>query len=186
MWVYVHLFPNGKRYVGQTVQKVEHRWGNGSQYKTTPYVFNAIKKCGWNNIEHTVYEVNTKEEMDYLERYLISYYNTRNKQFGYNIASGGNLKKELAQETKDKIKQSLKGRFTGSDNSMYGKHHTEDFKKRMSELYGTTVKQYDLDGNYVATYCSFEEAAKAVNGCRSSIARAVKRNNNKYKNFIWE
>lgn len=187
MWVYVHQFPNGKRYVGQTIQKPTKRWGkNGDRYKSSPCVFNAIMKYGWDNTTHTVYEVETMEEMDYLEKYLISFYNTRDRRFGYNLDSGGNANKNRSEETKDKISTSLKGKNTGEDNPMYGTHRSEEFKQKMSSLYGTAVHQFNLNDELIAVYASISEAAKAIDGCKSSIARALKRENNLYKGFKWK
>lgn len=184
--IYIHIFPNGKRYVGQTIQKPQKRWGkNGKGYKNMDYLFNAINKYGWENIQHLVYQVDTKEEMDYLEKYFISFYNTRNKKYGYNIDSGGNVNKTHSKETKDKIKATLQGTNTGEDNPMWGTHRTEEFKQKMSSLYGLPVYQYSLDGEFIAKYQSATDAAKAINGCKSSIRRALKRNNNTYKGYKW-
>lgn len=49
--VYIHIFPNGKRYVGLTTQDVDSRWRNGEGYKHQ-FVYKPIKKYGWNNIKH--------------------------------------------------------------------------------------------------------------------------------------
>ena len=79
-FVYIHIFPNGKRYVGLTTQNPERRWSKGIGYKLyrRQYqlpVYHAINKYGWENVKHIVYEVETESEMKYLEKYLISYYN---------------------------------------------------------------------------------------------------------------
>lgn len=90
-FVYIHLFPNGKRYVGATQQrKPEYRWWkNGYGYRKQSLVYQEIQKYGWENIEHIVYEVETVEEMYYLEKYLIAYYDTTNTEKGYNKSIGG-------------------------------------------------------------------------------------------------
>ena len=87
--VYLHIFPNGKVYVGITKFKPEYRWNNGNGYKRQPYVYKAILKYGWKNIQHILYQVDTEKEMKYLERYLIAYYNTTNHKYGYNVSTGG-------------------------------------------------------------------------------------------------
>lgn len=89
--VYVHINKvNGKKYVGITIQKPERRWGhNGCNYKRHPYFYASIEKYGWDNFDHIVYEVDTKEDMYYLEQYLISYYETFNSDNGYNLSRGG-------------------------------------------------------------------------------------------------
>ena len=88
--VYVHTFPNNKRYVGLTIEEnINKRWKNGKGYKGQKVVYNAILKYGWTNIGHQVFECNTEAEMKYLEKYLIAYYNTTDRRYGYNVTEGG-------------------------------------------------------------------------------------------------
>ena len=44
--LYVHVFPNGKRYVGITGQKVNRRWRDGRGYAQNIRMTNAINKYG--------------------------------------------------------------------------------------------------------------------------------------------
>lgn len=88
-YVYIHLFPNGKRYVGKTTLTPKMRWKSGWGYKTQRLMWNAIKKYGWENIVHQVIECETEGETNYLERYLIAYYDTTNHDKGYNCSTGG-------------------------------------------------------------------------------------------------
>lgn len=87
--VYIHIFPNGKRYVGLTKTDLNRRWQGGKGYRTQPLIYRAILKYGWKNIVHQVFECDTEAEMKYLERYLIAYYNTTDHRYGYNISTGG-------------------------------------------------------------------------------------------------
>ena len=65
-YVYVHKFPNYKVYIGITNQKPERRWSNGSGYYRQKYIANAIKKYGWNNIEHKIlFEGLSKKEASF-------------------------------------------------------------------------------------------------------------------------
>ena len=46
-WVYVHTFPNSKKYVGLTTQKnINRRWANGLGYRTQKLIYRAILKYG--------------------------------------------------------------------------------------------------------------------------------------------
>ena len=49
------------------------------------------------------------KEMDELERQLIAKYKTQDRNFGYNLDSGGNFQKEHSEETKfgSQIKQKM-------------------------------------------------------------------------------
>lgn len=85
--VYIHKFPNDKVYVGLTKLKPSKRWSNGNGYKRQ-YVYNAIEKYGWDNIEHIIVKEHlSAEEACNLEQELIEQYNSiRN---GYNCSPGG-------------------------------------------------------------------------------------------------
>ena len=116
--LYVHIAPNGKKYYGITCQEVNKRWGKGSQYKNNQHFTNAVKKYGWDNIEHIViYDDLTENEAKELEQYMIQWYNTANRDYGYNISLGGD---------------GVKGMY-GEKNSFYGKHHTEENKQLYRE-----------------------------------------------------
>ena len=52
--VYIHKFPNGKAYIGITRQEPKIRWGGGNGYVRNEYMHRAIKKYGWENIEHII------------------------------------------------------------------------------------------------------------------------------------
>ena len=158
MIVYIHICPNGKRYVGITQKEdPKERWDSGWGYQSNVHFFNAIKKYGWNNIEHQVFKVDTKEEMFYLEKYLISYYNTTNPIYGYNHSSGGEISNFgchwfHTDESKKKISDSKKG----DKNPMYGKHswnygrHTPYYGGGLKK--GTKLKKHTWktpDGNIV-------------------------------------
>lgn len=109
--VYKHIFPNGKIYIGITLQKPENRWINGKGYHHNSYMINAIKKYGWENIKHEILFDNlTKEQAIEKEIELIAFYRSNERDFGYNIESGGNYAGSVSEETKRKISEKLKGR----------------------------------------------------------------------------
>lgn len=88
--VYAHIFPNEKVYIGLTKQEPASRWGiNGSGYKGQP-VFDAIKKFGWNNIQHVILkkDMNFSEAQEY-EIDMIQKYDSISN--GYNVSRGGGL-----------------------------------------------------------------------------------------------
>lgn len=109
--VYCHTNKiNGKKYVGITSQKPENRWKNGDGYKNNEYFYRAIQKYGWHNFSHEILYVNLpRDEAENLEVKLIAEYDTTFNQKGYNIESGGNVKKDIPSETRKKISERLKG-----------------------------------------------------------------------------
>lgn len=117
-------FPNGKKYIGITKQKVEKRWLKGNGYKKNKYMFRAIQKYGWDNIKHIIlYDNLTKEEAEQKEVELISNYKSNKRKFGYNIENGGHAHC-VSEETKKKNSNA----FKGEKHPMYGKHHSHEAK----------------------------------------------------------
>lgn len=125
---------NNKVYIGQTKQKIENRWRHGEGYKQCTAFYSAIQKYGWDNFEHIILETNlTLEQANQLEEYYINFYNSTNKEKGYNISKGGN-NHTLSDDTKKKI-----GRKNAI--SKLGSSHTEETKKKMSESHKGKLKQ---------------------------------------------
>lgn len=148
--VYIHIFPNNKYYVGITSKRTESRWGNnGNNYQHQKRLYNAIQKYGWNNIQHEIISEHlTENEAKNFEIFLISKLKSNSREHGYNITAGGDgvlgLKhsgeengmygKHHSKETLKKISNSRKGKLKGEDNPFYGKHHTEEVKQKLREL----------------------------------------------------
>lgn len=81
---------NGKVYIGQTKQKPEYRWNYGYGYKNCPLFYNAIKKYGWDNFQHTILFIGlNKKQANDIEKSLIEAYKANNDDYGYNLAEGG-------------------------------------------------------------------------------------------------
>lgn len=76
--VYCHTNKiNGKKYIGITSQKPEHRWRNGEGYKNNEYFYHSIQKYGWHNFSHEIlYTDLSKIEAENLEIKLIAEYDT--------------------------------------------------------------------------------------------------------------
>lgn len=105
-YVYMHIAPNNKKYIGITKQNPKSRWKNGYGYASSPHFYNAILKYGWDNIEHIILASNLSlENASEMEKELIAKYNLTNRENGYNECSGGE----------------------GTN----GYHHTEEFKEKL-------------------------------------------------------
>ena len=99
--VYIHTFPNGKVYVGITGDPLHRRWkSDGYGYHSQRLIYNAIKKYGWDNIEHEIVASNlTKEEACNFEMILIRAFNSTDHRLGYNIDNGGFANGKHSPET---------------------------------------------------------------------------------------
>lgn len=124
-WVYIHTCPDGKRYVGVTMQEnPKVRWDCGRGYRNGQPFYLAVLKFGWNNIQHEVFEAGSEEEMYEKEKELIAKYDTTDPEKGYNVAKGGkgSWGIERTEEYKHRISETLKGR-----------HHSEETRKKRTE-----------------------------------------------------
>lgn len=191
MVVYIHIFPNGKRYVGLTMRDVNKRWGkNGIAYKRQKVVYNAILKYGWKNIQHIVYNIDTESEMKYLERYLIAYYNTTDHRYGYNVTEGGDASLGIPSKKRRLIDQyDRQGNFIktwdsimsiGQTLNLCSTNISDCVRKNRPTAYGfywvysgetpefktyktqRKVYQYNLNGDFIAEFKNAVEAGKSI------------------------
>lgn len=110
--VYMHIFPNGKKYIGITSQSLKDRFDGGYGYQT-PIMRNAIRKYGWENVIHELlYDNLSKEEAYKKEIELIEQHKTTNFEYGYNISKGGEGSNGCipSKETRGKMSNSHKGK----------------------------------------------------------------------------
>ncbi len=130
--VYRHVFPNGKSYIGITGNKPEMRWNCGSGYYKNQYMHAAIKKYGWKNVKHQIWFIGlSKKEAERIERKMIALFKSNNRDYGYNITSGGECIGKHSEESKAKMREKLKGR----PSCRKGKHLTEETKRKISEAH---------------------------------------------------
>jgi group I intron endonuclease len=134
--VYCITFPNNKKYIGKTYniekRKKDHKYetNNGS----TKRVHNAIRKYGYDNLswEILVDGVDTNIEINDIERYYISFYNTNNIEHGYNMTSGGDGISKGFKQSEDFCKK--RSEYTkGENNPMYGKKHSKETIEKISK-----------------------------------------------------
>ena len=136
-------------YIGQTTKKINERAGSdGWKYirdnknKTCKFA-NAIEKWGWSSFEGKILidNVETKEELDKLERLFIAIFDTYENGYNSTKGGGGSLGchtsgmygKHLSDESKKKISDSKKGKCSGENHPMYGKKHSEETKNKIKE-----------------------------------------------------
>ena len=89
--IYKHTFPDGKIYIGVSTNPLK-RWSNGHGYYFNEELDKAIKDVGWENIKHEIlFDRLSKEEAEQKEIELISFYNSNNKNKGFNKSKGGRI-----------------------------------------------------------------------------------------------
>jgi hypothetical protein len=179
--LYLHISPSGKKYFGITSQKPEARWSNGKGYKKHPYFWRAINKYGWDNIIHVILADDlTKNEACLFEQYFIAFYDTTNRENGYNSSTGGeggNSGCERTEEWRRKISESHKGKLgpmygrTGESCPMYGR--TGSKSPTSKTIICLTTKQvfYGVREAERITGVSFQSISQACLGKQKSAGK---------------
>ena len=174
--VYIHIVPKSisdydydKYYVGITSRPVEDRWGNnGIGYCGQPF-YNAIKKYGWNNIEHHIIaEHLTKEKACDLEIFLIKKLDCKINKYGYNATNGGDgaIGHIISENTRKK--------------------HSIDTTKRNLEKYKTKIYKFSDLGVFIEQFDHMYLACKSVNGCAGGgILNALNNKQTYAYGYIW-
>lgn len=196
--VYMHENKiNHKKYIGITCQKPSQRWRGGKGYKIGLFK-KAIDKYGWDGFEHIIlYSGLSKENACKKEIALISKYNTMDANFGYNLCEGGEVTTGYyhTQKSKELMSNKRKGKYAGTKNPMYGKkgvlapmygkHLTDEHKKKISEAkkgkanYHTKtlykkIDQFDQDGNFIKTWESISNAERELKLKGTHISRVCR------------
>ena len=129
---------NWNMYVGQTIDLDEREKQHIRDHKQV--IDGAIDKYGEENFDRYIIDVGySKEELDEREKYWIAYYDTFEGSKHYNCTEGGEgvgsgenhprYGKKHSDETKKKMSEANKG----EKNPMYGKTPRDETKKKLSK-----------------------------------------------------
>jgi group I intron endonuclease len=141
---------NGKKYIGQSgnLNKRISEFHDGCLA-----LVSALEYYGKENFVRHIVEECLSEELDEKEKFYIKEFHSHYTEWGYNISWGGEgvmRGRKHTEETKEKIgnknkgskrtpeqrakiSETHKGLLSGSKHPMFGKKHSEDAKRKMSE-----------------------------------------------------
>lgn len=175
--IYRYESPSGKSYIGQTNDELNRkRQHKQSAYNERDKAYNykfhiAIRKYGFDSFKYEIlYSVfcNSLEELikdlNEKEIYYIGLYDSYKN--GYNMTIGGN-------------------QLRGELHPCYGTHLTEEHKEKLKNSVRKEVSQYDLDGNYIATYKSASDAQKITSCSANQIIAVCRGKGYTSKGFQW-
>lgn len=142
---------NNKIYIGQTINSLEYRKSQhvrdseNEHRRKTVYFHNAIHKYGAENFEFAqIDSASSQEELDEKEQYWINYYKSSDRNYGYNLDSGGKsggCKNEL---TRERIGAATRDRW---DNPVLADKMLNGLRK------GTEAMKLKAEDNYVDFIC---------------------------------
>lgn len=184
--VYMHINKfNGKVYIGITSRSVKDRWQNGKGYHGMRFE-RAIKKYGWDGFEHIVIAKGlSQKEACAMEKDLIAEYDATNREKGYNSALGGEgggmYGKHHTEEAKRKIKEArIRDGFTEEH-----KRHISESKQGAKHHHAKPVYQYSRDGKLIKVWEYMSLAAKELGINKANIGEACNGNRKSAGGFCW-
>ena len=160
---------NNKRDIGQSVDIVDRWRRHISELNLgshcNDYLQKSWNKYGQSNFEFTILEECNDTQLNDRERFYIEKYNTLDRDYGYNLKEGGQDYNHFTDEIKMKMKEAIKASYDdperrkiqkenalkqwanpetkkkimGENNGMYGRHHSEESKRKMSEKKKGTI-----------------------------------------------
>lgn len=213
---------NNKLYIGQTITTIQERWSNHKSDARTNHnhtvLYRAMNKYGIENFNiieickvFNVDKTELKNILNSLEIYYIKLYNSTNRDFGYNITSGGNNVDHMMKKVKQydlygnliKIWDSMSeaADYYGTDRGLIssccsGKIKTcvgfiwryidDKFNKYGDDYLPTRkINKFDTNGNLLKTYLSAKEASIDNNCSIIAIFRACEGKSLFACGFIW-
>jgi len=162
---------NKKIYIGQTINLYRRLTHGYIQRLPNGTCHSKLLQRDWNiygkdyfNFE--IQELCIKDELKEKEDYWIKYYKSYDNRYGYNIKDFG-VESNKAQKSPEFIKK-LSESMIGEGNPMFGKTHTPEVRKIISENSKAKVYQFSLDGTFLAEYASTIDAER-ITGIHKNI-----------------
>lgn len=135
---------NQKVYIGITnkVANPNKRWLSGKGYEHNSYFTASIKRYGWENFSHEIIDyAETQLEANEKEQYWINFYQSINKDKGYNLTNGGD--------------------------GISGFHHSDETKNRIAQANGKMVMCLETGIIYDSASAA-DRAIQISGGCVSA------------------
>lgn len=139
--VYVHEFPNGKKYIGIS-GNVARRFRKGQGYRKQKIVYTAIQKYGWDSVKTTIlFDGLTEKEAKAKEIELIAQHKTADRKYGYNQTLGGEgaSGRPVSEENRRKIGEMMRKVHKGVSLS-------EEHRQNISKSLKGKAKNYSEEG----------------------------------------
>ena len=189
--IYLLTYPNGKHYVGQTMDfgrrmskhKAEAKRDDTiptikrNRMKSKPICDKAIEEFGWNNVKKEILCTVPIYYIDLAEQYFIKLYKSNEDNYGYNIHIGGYGNKIHDERTKKRMSISSP-HLSGENHPAYGKKGKDCPNSKI-------VYQYDLQGNLIKKWDSGADVSRELNVKHTTLHEHIRFNRGYLIGFIF-
>lgn len=200
---------NGKVYIGQS-QNIYIRFRDYKKGNFNVHMANAIQQYGLDAFDIEIIERDVPvDKLDEREQFWMDYYQSYNRDFGYNILPSAGSFRGFRHSEETKMRMSLNA--IGHPSAMSGKHHTLETRRKMSESHMNVptgrpiteeqqrkmqegakktvwkpVAKIDIKtGETIATYPSLREAARQHDVNKCGIQRCCVGLQTDFLGFAW-
>lgn len=192
---------NGKRYLGQ--KSFDHG-GNWRTYLGSGRIFkDALAKYGEENFSRNIVcFCFSEEELNNTEYELSVFLNVVEDTNWYNLCYGGGAPRgfHVPEELRRKMSLDRKGTNVGADNPYFGKHHTEEIRKIISDFHKNRTKelqekinkghmkpvvQIDKNDIFIKLFDSAKIAQQETNIDAGHITACCKKNRKSAGGYKW-
>ena len=168
-----------KNYIGMTGDAPKRRWGGAYHGKMKEAINNYPFDLCWK--KHIEFKTPNKEQALELEAELMKWYDS--VENGYNTSSYSRGTYKRSEESKQKMSKLI----TGEKNPNFGKHLSEEHRKKLSEAKGVNgILQFSKDGELIAEYPSIMEAERQTGCSRGNICSCCIGKRKTCGGFIWK
>jgi group I intron endonuclease len=165
----IHNLSTGKKYIGQTVEKMQRRVTRHFRTINETKISRAIQKYSkYDFVYGIVEEVEDRDLLDEREQYWIKFYNT--VENGFNIKEGGKCARGYKQSESSIEKRRQK---------LIGKCLTEEHKQKISKAHKGKVLSKETIDRMIA----YRTGRNLTESCKEKISKSHSKNTYELKNI---
>jgi len=187
--IYRIVFPNGKSYIGQTIQPLNRRINrhrsNSANKSCRMYnipVYNAIRKYGWKSLIINILCKVSKDKANKRETFYIEKFGSLIENRGYNcILEWPDKRKEMSKETRQKMSE-IQRTSEKCKAHLKKLHESRKGKKAQNRK---KCACYDADGALIKRYDCMMDAKKDGH-VMSAISRCCKGKQKTHHKLTWK